>query len=122
MITGLKINEQRKQVHQRARGIGGKDTVLDAWDKAVKNYGEREYVGKYDDQRASLHVSAEVDDKASRLASWLKEIGIEVGDVVTIEFPNWSEFTVAYVAILQAGARDCTRCPRITMTRIWPTS
>lgn len=100
MITGLKINEQRKQMYYE-KGYWGKDTALDAWNDAVKNYGEREYVA---DDQGRRYTYAEVDDKASRLASWFKEIGIEVGDVVTIQFPNWAEFTVAYVAILKVSA------------------
>ena len=30
--------------------------------------------------------------------------GIKPGDVVTLQFPNWAEFTIAYVACFKAGA------------------
>lgn len=46
----------------------------------------------------------EVDDAASRLAAWLVSQGIKPGDVVTLQFPNWAEFTIAYVACFKAGA------------------
>ena len=100
MITGLKINEQRKQMYYE-KGYWGKDTALDVWNKAVAQYGDKEYVA--DDQGARLTYK-EVDEKAARLASWFAEIGVETGDVVTLQFPNWAEFTIAYVATLKIGA------------------
>ena len=100
MITGLKINEQRKQMYYE-KGYWTEKTVLDAWNDAVKKYGDREYVA--DDQGTRM-TYAEVDDKASRLASWLKEAGVQAGDVVTFQFPNWAEFTIVYVAVLKVGA------------------
>ena len=38
MITGLKINEQRKQMYYE-KGYWGKETVLDVWNNAVEKYG-----------------------------------------------------------------------------------
>lgn len=29
--------------------------------------------------------------------------GVEAGDVVTLQFPTWAEFTIAYVAVLKVG-------------------
>lgn len=100
MITGLKINEQHKQMYYE-KGYWGKETVLDAWNNAVEKYGDNEYVA---DDQGSRFTYKEVDEKASRLASWLKEVGVETGDVVTLQFPNWAGFTIAYVACLKVGA------------------
>ena len=100
MITGLKINEQHKQMYYE-KGYWGKETVLDAWNNAVEKYGDNEYVA---DDQGSRFTYKEVDEKASRLASWLKEVGVETGDVVTLQFPNWAGFAIAYVACLKVGA------------------
>ena len=67
MITGLKINEQHKQMYYE-KGYWGKETVLDVWNNAVEKYGDNEYVA---DDQGSRFTYKEVDEKASRLASWL---------------------------------------------------
>ena len=37
------------------------------------------------------------------MAAWLVAEGVEAGDVVTLQFPTWAEFTIAYVAVLKVG-------------------
>ena len=69
-------------------------------DRAQAN-ADKEYVA--DDQGCRM-TYGEVDDAASRLAAWLVSQGIKPGDVVTLQFPNWAEFTIAYVACFKAGA------------------
>jgi long-chain acyl-CoA synthetase len=46
----------------------------------------------------------ELDLKAGRIASGLKELGVQKGDRVGIHLSNCSEFVMAYFAILKAGA------------------
>jgi long-chain acyl-CoA synthetase len=46
----------------------------------------------------------ELDDRAARLATLLRERGIEPGDRVGVMLPNVLEFPVAYYGILRAGA------------------
>ncbi len=53
---------------------------------------------------ANRYTYAYVDDAAARLASWLKDVGVEEGDVVSFQMPVWAEFCIVYVACLKAGA------------------
>jgi len=46
----------------------------------------------------------ELDDRSARLASLLREKGIEPGDRVGVMLPNVPEFPVAYYGVLRAGA------------------
>jgi long-chain acyl-CoA synthetase len=46
----------------------------------------------------------ELDDRAARLATLLRERGIEPGDRVGVMLPNVLEFPIAYYGILRAGA------------------
>jgi acyl-CoA synthetase len=46
----------------------------------------------------------ELDDKASRLAGFLKARGVVVGDVVTMHLPNWWQTAVVTFAALKLGA------------------
>ncbi|HVW47969.1 MAG TPA: long-chain fatty acid--CoA ligase [Solirubrobacterales bacterium] len=46
----------------------------------------------------------ELDDRAARLATLLRERGLEPGDRVGVMLPNVPEFPIAYYGILRAGA------------------
>jgi long-chain acyl-CoA synthetase len=47
---------------------------------------------------------AELDDRSARLATLLRERGIEPGDRVGVMLPNVPDFPVAYYGVLRAGA------------------
>ena len=100
MITDLKINEeQRKKYYEK--GYWTEDTIRDVWDRQAAAHRDDEYVA---DDQGARYTYGEIDDAASRLAAWLVDQGIESGDVVTLQFPNWAEFCIAYVACFKAGA------------------
>jgi long-chain acyl-CoA synthetase len=46
----------------------------------------------------------ELDDRSARLATLLREMGVEPGDRVGVMLPNVPEFPVAYYGVLRAGA------------------
>jgi long-chain acyl-CoA synthetase len=46
---------------------------------------------------------AELDERSARLATLLREKGLEVGDRVGVMLPNVPEFPVAYYGVLRAG-------------------
>ena len=79
MITDLLIDEGRKAEYYR-KGYWDEKTLNDMWNATVERFGDCEYVS---DDRGQRFTYKEVDDKASRLASWFKEIGIQNGDVRT---------------------------------------
>ena len=100
MITDLKINEEKKKEYYE-KGYWTRETIRDVWERQARAHAGEEYVA--DDQGCRM-TYGEVDDAAARLAAWLVDAGIEPGDVVTLQFPNWAEFTIAYVACFKAGA------------------
>lgn len=100
MITDLKVNAKNKQEYYE-KGYWTDRTLNDVWNERVAAYASREYVS--DDLGVRL-TYGEIDDKASRLAAWMHEQGVQNGDVVTFQMPPWSEFTIIYVACLKVGA------------------
>ncbi len=100
MITDVKINETQKKLYYE-KGYWSCQTIADVWDERCKKFADRTYV--QDDFGCSL-TYAQVDEKASRLAHWLREVGVENGDVVSFQIPKWSEFCIIYVACLKVGA------------------
>ena len=69
MITDLKINEENKKRYYE-QGYWTEKTVNDIWNDRVAAHPDREYIS--DDMGVRL-TYAEIDDKAARLASWLRE-------------------------------------------------
>lgn len=100
MITDLKINEDNKKAYYD-KGYWTEKTLNDVWNDRVAATPDREYIA---DDMGVRYTYAEVDEKAGRLASWLREQGIESGDLVTFQMPPWSEFAILYVACLKVGA------------------
>lgn len=47
---------------------------------------------------------AQVRGEAYRLAVSLRRLGVEPGDRVAVQLPNWAEFAVAYLALARIGA------------------
>lgn len=100
MITDLKVNEKNKKEYYE-KGYWTERTLNDIWNTQVAAFPDREYVS---DNLGVRYTYAEIDDKASRLAAWLHEVGVKNGDVVSYQMPPWSEFCILYVACLKVGA------------------
>ncbi|MEE0343437.1 MAG: medium-chain fatty-acid--CoA ligase [Eggerthellaceae bacterium] len=100
MITDLKVNEQNKKEYYE-KGYWTEQTLFDVWSDRVSKFPDNEYVS---DNLGVRFTYAEIDDKAGRLAAWLKSVGVQNGDVVSFQMPPWSEFCILYVACLKVGA------------------
>ena len=55
----------------------------------------------YNDRRFTF---AQVESQAASLAAALAELGIERGDRIAIDLPNWPEFVVSMFAAAKLGA------------------
>jgi len=49
-------------------------------------------------------TGAQLREQAYRLAAALRWLGVEAGDRVQVQLPNWNEFVVVYVALARIGA------------------
>ena len=55
-------------------------------------------------------TGAQLREQAYRLAAALRWLGVEAGDRVQVQLPNWNEFVVVYVALAgPAPARPSRR-------------
>lgn len=52
----------------------------------------------------SALTGAQLREQAYRLAAALRWLGVEAGDRVQVQLPNWNEFVVVYVALARIGA------------------
>lgn len=100
MITDFVIDNSRKEEYYR-KGYWSDKTLLDCWNDQVKEYGSNECTS---DDLGQHYTYEQLDDRAARLASWLSDVGIKEGDVVSLQLPPWAEFYVVFIACLKIGA------------------
>ncbi|PCH84608.1 MAG: cyclohexanecarboxylate-CoA ligase [Piscirickettsiaceae bacterium] len=99
------LSSQRIQTMQRS-GHWKDKTLLDAFDAHVAKQGDKTAVIAYlkDRDTKSSKTYQELSDLSDRLAAGLLKQGINKGDVVSFQLPNWWEFVVVYLACMRVGA------------------
>ncbi len=96
----IKMNEEQRKFYEE-NGLWTDRTLLDCWEEAVENYGDREYVA---DSLGRRYTYAGLDQRANALACWMKNRGVEAGDMVTLQCTPRSEFVAIVYACLKLGA------------------
>lgn len=81
-------------------------TVLDSFDNAVKNSPTKTALISHQSGQAELSslTYAELDAAVTRIALTLADAGVNKGDVVSWQLPNWWQFTAIHLACLRIGA------------------
>lgn len=100
MHFDIKINELQRQIY-REQGYWGDATLLDHFNMAVLSYPEKRAII---DNHGRKFTYKEVNEASDKFAQFLKETGIEPGDIVSCQLPSWSEFMIIYAACLKTGA------------------
>jgi len=108
MPMEIKFSKDRKREY-RKMGYWGDATLADYWQTTVLRLSEKVAVI---DLQGSSYTYAELDDAAGRVATFLKKVGVTSGDIISVQLPGWSEFTVIYVACLKIGAVINPICTR----------
>ncbi len=99
-VLFTKINKEQQKIYEQ-KGLWTDWTMLDYWNRAVRENPDKEYV--VDDLGRRL-TYAQLDKDADILAAYMKEKGIETGDAVTIQCTPRYEFVVVVIACLKVGA------------------
>lgn len=81
-------------------------TVLDSFDNAVKNSPTKTALISHQTGETELSslTYAELDAAVTRIALTLADAGVNKGDVVSWQLPNWWQFTAIHLACLRIGA------------------
>ncbi len=95
---------------ERVRGR----TVAEALEARVAEGADRVFLISGD---RSL-TYGQVDDQATALAASLRELGIEPGDRIALDLPNWPEFVVSMFAAAKLGAVIVPLNPRYTVPEL----
>jgi 2,3-dihydroxybenzoate-AMP ligase/mycobactin salicyl-AMP ligase len=83
-------------------------TLGDMFDKATDLYPDKEALVDEKNRLTYAQLRAEAD----RLAIALMNLGIQKGDRVLLQLPNWSEFVSSYFALQKIGAITVLLLPR----------
>lgn len=100
MITDTKINKEASELYYRS-GYWTEDTIREVWSRSCAAYPQKIYVK---DDHGTSFTYQECDDRASRIASWLLDVGVKPGDVVTFQLATWAEFCPIFLGIAKIGA------------------
>ena len=96
-----------------AERVRGK-TVAQALDARVREDPDRVFIVA-GDQRLTY---GQVDHRATALAASLRELGIEAGDRIALDLPNWPEFVISLFAAARLGAVIVPLNPRYTVPEL----
>jgi acyl-CoA synthetase (AMP-forming)/AMP-acid ligase II len=92
---------QRRAVYETA-GLWDSTTLTERVGAHARSHGESTAVV---DQDGTRRVSyGRLDHDATRVANLLMESGVNAGDVVAVQLPNWYETVAIALGILRAGA------------------
>jgi cyclohexanecarboxylate-CoA ligase len=90
----------------RRRGLWNDETILDYFDAAVHRRPGHTAVVDYKSTtglREALTYE-QLAKRVERIAAAFARLGIKAGDVISIQLPNWWEFTAIHLAAMRLGA------------------
>lgn len=99
------VADSRRELLERWRGEGRHDdeTLPAALARTARESPELDIVFHSEERPGRLDMVA-LQTRARRAAAGLRAHGIEPGDVVAVQLPNWEEAAIAYIAIAMLGA------------------
>ncbi|MGV3489548.1 MAG: AMP-binding protein [Tuberibacillus sp.] len=85
---------------KRFESVWPNKTILDYLNDAIAKYPNKTAII----DKKSRYTYAELDKLVDRAALGLLELGIEKGDVISMQLPNWNEFIILHFAATRIGA------------------
>ncbi len=96
--------ERRKSMVEL--GAWNDKIITDYLDEAVASAGDKAAIITYrmaDGSRVELSYR-ELNEKVTRIAAGLAELGVRKGDIVSCQLPNWWQMTALHLACVRIGA------------------
>lgn len=89
-----------------AQGFWRDRTINDDLDRCLKEYPDKVGLIAVSDERGTTSrlTYREMAALADRIAVGLHKLGVRRNDVVSLQLPNWQEFTLSYLACARIGA------------------
>jgi cyclohexanecarboxylate-CoA ligase len=105
MDLGVILSEDRIRA-ENARGFWPNRVITDYLDDAVRDAPDRIAIADVNSMTGAETVLtvSELRRRADRIALGLAALGVERGDVVSFQLPNWWEFQALVLAVIRIGA------------------
>ncbi len=98
--------DRRRIEHEAAVGNWPDRVLTDYFDDAVLQRPQDRALTahRHDDNSQIILSFAELNDRVDRIAGNLRRLGIDHGDIVSFQLPNWWEFVALHLACIRIGA------------------
>lgn len=102
---GVFLNEERL-LRERQRGFWPDRVLTDYFDQTLREKPQATAVTAYrtDRDEETVLTCAELDRRVNLIAKKFKYLGINKGDVVSFQLPNWWQFIAIHLACIRIGA------------------
>lgn len=97
-VTPPRLSEEYRERYYE-QGAWRDETLVDIFEDAVEEHPDSTIVGP-----RRIVTYRELADEVERVSSGLQNLGVEAGDVVSYQLPNWVEANVLHLAIAHIGA------------------
>jgi len=103
--SGFRIDPARI-AREKELGFWPHKTAADYLDESLTSRPESEYLVAYrsDTQKAVSLSFTEFSERISLIAANLKRLGVNRGDIVSFQIPNWWQFVAVHLACVRIGA------------------
>ena len=104
-MQGIQLDPRRIE-RERARGIWPDRILVEYLDRWVREKGNATaLIGFREETGTTVRLTwSELGERVARIARGLSARGVGVGDVVSLQLPNWWEFVAIHLACLRIGA------------------
>lgn len=107
MIWARAVIEQSQAALYRSSGVWPDRIITDDLDSHARQWPDQLAIV---DVKGSI-TYAQLRDASYRVAAGLLQRGVQSGDRVAIQLPNWSEYVVLHCALVRIGAISCLITP-----------
>ena len=103
--SGFTLDQDRVAREAKA-GFWPDRTIAEYFDTTLASRPNANYLMAYrtDQAQAESLSYAELSSRVSAIAAGLKQIGVQHGDVVSFQLPNWWQFVSTHLACVRIGA------------------
>jgi cyclohexanecarboxylate-CoA ligase len=98
--------DQRRIEREAAAGIWPNRVLTDYFDDSVRQRPQAAALiaHRSDNDVQTTLTFAELNDRVDRIATNLSRLGVDHGDIVSFQLPNWWEFVAIHLACIRIGA------------------
>lgn len=100
IFASAEIKKKKERKGVKYRSVWPNRTILDYLNDSVKKFPQKTAII----DKKSRYTYSELNKMVDRVALGLLELGLEKGDCISLQLPNWNEFVILHLAATRIGA------------------